>query len=56
MYLVFLAGRPGLKPFELCTDGDLLSLIEAIVRQRSADTVLISQVEGHAHEEMVRTG
>ena len=51
-----LAGRSGRKPFELCTDGDLLSLIEAIVRQTGAGTVRISKVQGHADEEMVRTG
>ena len=51
-----LAGRSGRKPFELCTDCDLLYLIEAIVRQRGADTVCISKAKGHADEEMVRTG
>ena len=51
-----LAGRSGRKPFELCTDGDLLSIIEAIVRQRGSKTFRISKVRGHADDEMVRTG
>ena len=51
-----LAGRSGRKPFELCTDGDFLSLIEAIVRQRGADTVRLSKNKGHVDDEIVRTG
>ena len=51
-----LAGRSGRKPFELCTDGDFLTLIQVIVRQRGSETLRISKVKGHADDEMVRTG
>ena len=51
-----LAGRSGRKPFELCTDGDFLTVIQVIVRQRGSETVRISKVKGHADDEMVRTG
>ena len=43
----------GPKPFELVNDGDLLSLIDRMLRQRGLDTVSISKVKGHADDGMV---
>ena len=34
-----LDGRPGSVPFELLKDGDLLLLIDRMIRRRGADTV-----------------
>ena len=51
-----LDGRPGSVPFELLNDGDLLLLIDRMIRRRGAGTVRISKVRGHADEIMVRTG
>ena len=51
-----LDGRPGSVPFELLNDGDLLLLIDRMIRRRGADTVSISKVKGHADEVMVRSG
>ena len=43
-------------PFELLKDGDLLLLIDRMIRRRGTDTVRISKVKGHADEIMVRAG
>ena len=43
-------------PFELLKDGDLLLLIDRMIRRRGPDTVRISKVKGHADEVMVRSG
>ena len=51
-----LACSPGIRPFELCVDGDLLSLIADLIRKRRSDTVQITKVKGHADDDMVRTG
>ena len=51
-----LACWPGDRPFELCVDGDLLSLIADLIRKRRSDTVQITKVNGHADDDMVRTG
>ena len=51
-----LDGCPGSIPFELLKDGDLLLLIDRMIRRRGADTVRISKVKGHADEAMVRCG
>ena len=51
-----LDGRPGSIPFELLKDGDLLFLIDRMVRLRGPDTVRVSKVKGHADEAMVRSG
>ena len=51
-----LDGRPGSVPFELLKDGDLLLLIDRMIRRRGPDTVKISKVKGHADEVMVRSG
>ena len=41
---------------ELLLDGDLLFLIERMLRIRGLDSVRISKVKGHADEAMVRAG
>ena len=46
-----LDGRLGSIPFELLKDGDLLFLIDRMVRRRGPDTVRVSKVKG-----MVRSG
>ena len=51
-----LDGRPGSIPFELLKDGDLLLLIDRMLRLRGPDTVRISKVKGHADEAMVLNG
>ena len=51
-----LDGRPGSVPFELLKDGDLLLVIDRMIRRRGADTVRVSKVKGHADEVMVRSG
>ena len=51
-----LDGRTSSVPFELRNDGDLLLLIDRMVRRRGAGTVRISKVKGHADEIMVRAG
>ena len=42
--------------FELLKDGDLLLLIDRMLRLRGPDTVRISKVKGHADEAMVLHG
>ena len=44
------------SPFELVNDGDLLLLIEHMLRRRGLDTVRISKVKGHADDGMVLHG
>ena len=51
-----LDGRPGSIPFELLKDGDLLLLIDRMLRLRGPDSVRISKVKGHADEAMVLKG
>ena len=51
-----LDGRPGSIPFELLQDGDLLLLLDRLLRLRGPDTVRISKVKGHADEAMVLHG
>ena len=51
-----LGGCRGTKPFELVNDGDLLFLIDRMLRQRGLDTVSISRVKGHADDGMVLSG
>ena len=46
----------GSVPFELVKDGDLLSLVERMLRLRGLDTVRITKVKGHAGEGMVLDG
>ena len=46
----------GIVPFELVTDGDLLLLIDRMLRSRGPDTVRISKVKGHADDGMVFHG
>ena len=45
-----LDGRCGSVPFELVKDGDLLLLIERMLRFPGLDTVRITKVKGHADE------
>ena len=42
-----LGGWSG-PPLSLCTDGDLLACIDCMVRYRSARSVKVSKVKGHA--------
>ena len=51
-----LGGCRGPKPSELVNDGDLLLLIDRMLRQRNLDTVCISKVKGHADDGMVLHG
>ena len=51
-----LDGHRGSTPIELVTDGDLLLLIERVLRLRGLDTVRITKVKGRADEGMVLEG
>ena len=51
-----LDGNVGSRPAELVKDGDLVLLIGRNLEMRGRDTVLISEVKGHADEGMVREG
>ena len=51
-----LGGCRGPKPFELFNDGDLLLLIDHMLRQRGLHNVCISKVKGHADDGMVLHG
>ena len=51
-----LDGHRGSVPFELVKDGDLLLLVERVLRLRGLDTVRINKVEGHADQSMVLDG
>ena len=51
-----VSGRHGSIPFELVKDGDLLLLIERMIRLRSFDTVQITKGKGHADQGMVLDG
>ena len=51
-----LSGLPAARPFELCADGDLLSLVADLIWKRGSDTVQITKVKGLAGEDMVQTG
>ena len=51
-----LYGHPGSVPFELVKEGDLLLLIERMLRLRGVDTVRVTKVKGHADEGVVLDG
>ena len=51
-----LDGCRGSVPYELVKDGDLLVLIERMLRHRGLDTVCISKVKGHADDSLVLDG
>ena len=51
-----LDGHAGCKPFEFTIDGDLLTVIERIILQRSVQSVRISKVTGDADDDMVAVG
>ena len=51
-----LDGCRGAVPFELVNDGDLLLLMDHMLRSRGLDTVRISTVKGHADDGMVLHG
>ena len=51
-----LDGHRGSVPFELVKDGDLLLLIERMLRLGCLDTARITEVKGHADEGMVLDG
>ena len=48
-----VSGKKEGRPFELCVDGDLLSLIENMVHKRGPGSNLVSKVKGHADMAMV---
>ena len=48
-----LDGRVACRPFELTVDGDLLTVIERTILQRSVQPVKISKFKGHADDDMV---
>ena len=48
-----LNGHHGSTPFELVTDGDLLVLVDRVLRLGGHDTVRITKVKGHADDDMV---
>ena len=50
-----LSGWSG-TPFSLCTDGDLLRCIDSMILYRSARSVRVSKVKGHATDTMVAEG
>ena len=51
-----LDGHHGSIPFEPVKDGDLLLLVEKMLRLRGLDTARITKVKGHADEVMVLDG
>ena len=51
-----LDGKTASRPAELVKDGDLILLIERMLRLRGLDTVRIYKVKGHADEALVRAG
>ena len=51
-----LAGRKSKRPLELLVDGDLLALVQRLIRLRVPGTTSISKVKGHADEGLVRGG
>ena len=51
-----LDGRAASRPAELVEDGDLILLIERMLRLRGLDTVRVNKVKGHADEALVRAG
>ena len=51
-----LNGHHGSTPFEPVTDGNLLVLIDRMLRLRGHDTVRVTKVKGHADEGMVLNG
>ena len=51
-----LDGHHGSSPLELVKDGDLLLLIERMLRLGGLDTVRIAKVKGHADQSMVLDG
>ena len=48
----FLDGRTTSRPAELVKDGDLLVLVERMLCLRGLDTVRISEVKGHADDDL----
>ena len=51
-----LDGKGTSRPAELDKDGDLILLIERMLRLRGLDTVRITKVKGHADEAMAQAG
>ena len=49
-----LYGHHGSLPFELVKDGDLLLLVDWMLRLRGLDTVRVTKVKGHADEAEVK--
>ena len=44
------------KPFPLVKDGDLIALVQVMIRTRGRDTVRVTKVKGHAKEDDVQHG
>ena len=49
-----ISGRKEGRPFELCVDGDLLSIIENMIAKRGPNSTLVRKVKGHADMTMVQ--
>ena len=44
------------KPLPLVKDGDLIALVQYMIRTRSRETVLVKKVKGHAKDDDVHQG
>ena len=44
------------KPLPLVKDGDLVALVQYMIRTRGRDTVRVTQVQGHAEDANVQSG
>ena len=44
------------KPLPLVKDGDLVALVQYMIRTRGRDTVRVTKVKGHAHDDDVQHG
>ena len=51
-----LGGTHAFRPLELENDGDLVGLIQRMIRSRREETVLVTKVKGHAEQNLVRRG
>ena len=45
-----------LKPLPLAKDGDLIALVQYMIRTRGRETVLVTMVKGHARDADVQSG
>ena len=56
MLVVWLTVIMVLFPHELVNDGDLLLLIQRMLRLKGLNTIRVTEVKGHADEGMVLDG